>query len=208
MNITLERPARLLVLSNLVTIVIALVQGWSASEVMWIYWAQSIVIGFFNVLRMFRLHEFSTDGVKMNDRPVQPTPSTRRSMATFFAFHYGFFHFIYFFFLAADGALPRGTELISFAVCIAAFVVNHTVSFRENVEEDLKRRPNIGSMMFFPYLRIIPMHLTIILGGIFPRESRWVLLLFLSLKTVADLAMHLVEHGKFTVSTQAAESAE
>jgi hypothetical protein len=196
MNFTLERPARFLLLSNIATITIALFEGWSPAEVMLVYWSQIVVIGFFNVLRMFRLGEFSTDGVGMNNQPVQPTPATKRSMAIFFAFHYGFFHFIYFAFLAADGALPRGVDLIPVAVCVAGFVVNHAVSYRENAEEDLKRRPNIGSMMFFPYVRIIPMHLTIIFGSIFAPGSAWALVLFLSLKTGADLVMHLIEHGK------------
>ena len=196
MSFTLERPARYLLLSNIGTIGIALLEGWSASEVMWVYWFQSLVIGSFNVLRMLQLGEFSTEGVKMNHRPVPPTPATKRSMATFFAFHYGFFHLVYFFFLSAGGRFPAGSDLIGLAVCVVGFVVNHTVSFRENVENDLRRRPNIGSIMFFPYARIVPMHLTIIFGSMLAPDSAWALVLFLSLKTGADLVMHLVEHGR------------
>jgi Family of unknown function (DUF6498) len=199
MTFTLERPARFLLLSNAATIAIALFEGWNAPEVMLVYWFQSVVIGFCNVLRIMRLGEFSTDGVRMNNRPLQPTPAAKRSVAIFFAFHYGFFHFIYFVFLVADGALPRGADLISLAVCVAGFVVNHTVSYRENVEEDLERRPNIGSMMFFPYVRIIPMHLSIIFGSMLAPDSAWGLVLFLSLKTGADLVMHLIEHGKLSL---------
>jgi hypothetical protein len=199
MSITLERSARFLILSNVATIAIALFEGWSAPEVMLVYWSQSVVIGFFNVLRITRLGEFSTGGMRMNNRPLQPTPAAKRSVATFFAFHYGLFHLVYFVFLVADGAVPRGADLISFAVCVAGFVVNHAISYRENAAEDLKRRPNIGSMMFFPYVRIIPMHLTIIFGSMFAPDSAWALVLFLSLKTGADVVMHLIEHGKFSL---------
>lgn len=51
--------------------------------------------------------------------------------------------------------------------------------------------------MFFPYARIIPMHLTIIFGGMFLYlgiGSVFVLVLFLGLKAVADLIMHIIEH--------------
>jgi hypothetical protein len=60
------------------------------------------------------------------------------------------------------------------------------------VDADLRGTPNIGTLMFVPYIRIIPMHLTIILGVML--EDGLGLLLFGSLKTVADVAMHKVEH--------------
>ena len=75
-------------------------------------------------------------------------------------------------------------------------------SINKNLEVFLyfKNKPqkrNIGELMFFPYARIIPMHLTIIFGGIFLFSgiaSTFVLILFLGLKTVADLVMHFIEH--------------
>ena len=53
------------------------------------------------------------------------------------------------------------------------------------------------SLMSRPYARIIPMHLTIILGGFFLMSgivNVFVLVLFLVLKTGADLKMHFSEH--------------
>ena len=67
---------------------------------------------------------------------------------------------------------------------------------KHNLEKDSERVPNIGTVMFFPYLRIIPMHLTIIFGGMFAKESTIVLLIFLGLKTFADVLMHVIEHSK------------
>jgi hypothetical protein len=48
--------------------------------------------------------------------------------------------------------------------------------------------------MFYPYLRIIPMHFTIIFGSMLPQGM---LPLFVLLKTGADAGMHLVEHWLF-----------
>jgi hypothetical protein len=45
--------------------------------------------------------------------------------------------------------------------------------------------------MFYPYARIIPMHLTISFGSL----SGDALPLFLVLKTFADATMHIVEHN-------------
>lgn len=47
--------------------------------------------------------------------------------------------------------------------------------------------------MTLPYYRIIPMHATIILGGAF-FGGTIALLLFVVLKTIADVTMHTVEH--------------
>jgi hypothetical protein len=49
--------------------------------------------------------------------------------------------------------------------------------------------------MFFPYARIIPMHLTILIGVYLEEHSTGTVILFLGLKTFADLTMHLIEHG-------------
>ena len=184
-----------LLLSNLVTIVIAVYQGWAAKEVMLIYWSQSVIIGIFNVRRMLALQNFSTDGVKMNNRSVDPTPGTKRGMAFFFALHYGFFHAVYLVFLLVGNHGETSMNTVAFAACILAFVINHGYSYRANLESDLARNPNIGTIMFFPYARIIPMHLTIIFGGFMSGASTFALVLFLLLKTVADVIMHVVEHS-------------
>jgi hypothetical protein len=47
-----DRPTIALVLSNLATILFAVVQQWDVSVVIWIYRGQSIIIGYFNVRRM------------------------------------------------------------------------------------------------------------------------------------------------------------
>ncbi|NIP29465.1 MAG: hypothetical protein GTN99_09095 [Candidatus Dadabacteria bacterium] len=60
----------------------------------------------------------------------------------------------------------------------------------------MKRTPNIGTMMFFPYARILPMHFTIIFGGSIAKASSKSLVLFLVLKTLADLIMHMIEHAQ------------
>ena len=184
-----------LVLSNLATMALALVEQWNLSVVLWIYWGQSVVIGFFNWRRILSLRQFSTDNFTMNDHPVAPTASTRRQVAFFFLVHYGFFHLVYFVFLGAErGSLSR-TDLAGVLACVALFAVNHRYSFRHHLEQDLARKPNIGTVMMFPYARILPMHLTILFGQLLGIQSARTLLFFLGLKTLADVIMHKIEHA-------------
>lgn len=90
-----------LVLVNVATIMLAIALGWPATTLMWPYWVQSVVIGYFSRKRMLALSRFSTEGLTVNDRPVEPTPATQRYTANFFALHYGFFHAGYLVFLIA-----------------------------------------------------------------------------------------------------------
>ncbi|MEM8884468.1 MAG: DUF6498-containing protein [Planctomycetota bacterium] len=191
--------------SNAITMAFAWFQHWDLRPLMVIYWCQSIIIGGFNFARMIKLRQFSTEGLKSNGQPVPETAKGKWSTAIFFAIHYGFFHVGYLVFLLIEvgGGSPRDRfggpwepstiDLFLIGAGIFSFLVGHGISFRKNVEADLAGRPNLGTMMFLPYARIIPMHLTIIFGFWFGSQ-RGAVMLFMTLKTVADLIMHHVEH--------------
>lgn len=186
--------------ANAVTIAIALLRRWPLPELMWVYWGQSVTIGFFSFLRILSLKQFSTEGVRVNDRPVEPTAKTKFESAAFFACHYGIFHLGYLGFLVAGpvpgwGAGGARFDPLFLGVCLATFFVNHAFSFAHNFQRDRRRRPNIGTVMLFPYARILPMHITIIIGGAVG-GGPVALALFLVLKTGADLIMHAIEHSE------------
>jgi len=94
-----DSSALFLLISNLITIFLAVYERWDLSEIMWIYWGQSVIIGYFNRKRILGLKEFSTSGFHINDQPVKPTKKTQKTTATFFAIHYGLFHLVFCFFV-------------------------------------------------------------------------------------------------------------
>lgn len=201
-----------ILVSNVLVIVFAVIEGWSLGSMMVIYWVQSVVIGIFHVFRMLLLRSFCTEGFTSNGTRVPENAKGKRSTAIFFAFHYGFFHLIYGFFLiagtatGADDAAAATTPAAEpsplagwfdgpfwFVISVLGFVAGHAYSFYQNVRADLERRPNLGVMMFMPYARILPMHLTLILGSL-AGAGFGSMLLFSGLKTGADYLMHIVEH--------------
>jgi hypothetical protein len=97
-------------------------------------------------------------------------------------FHFGIFHLAYVVFIFS-GVISGDTPNLDLGllVCCLAFLVNHGYSYM----------PNVGTMMFTPYLRVIPMHLTVLLGGAFAGTGLFV---FMILKTISDILMHWVEH--------------
>ena len=182
-----------LLFSNIATIFFAIIENWNLSTIMWVYWFQSITIGFFNFIRILQLKEFSTEGFMINGRPAQPTQGTKFFTAFFFLFHFGLFHYAYLRFLLtgiftkAYGNTPNFVEVKYILLTALLFFINHLFSYFYNKPRDTKKQ-NIGLLTFYPYARIIPMHLTMIFGSLFGGA----LPLFLILKILADAIMHVV----------------
>jgi hypothetical protein len=181
--------ALMLLAANLGVIAAAYAGDWSLPTVLASYLAQSVVIGLFQAKKMADLQAFSTAGLTMNGHAVDPTPATRRSVVLFFLAHYGFFHLVYAVFVARFGVI----DWRAVAASCALFFANHLFSYFSSREALSKRVPNIGTMMFTPYIRILPMHI-FILAGAFLGVGSSGMIAFMALKTLADEAMHLVEH--------------
>lgn len=207
--------AKILLAINLLTIAMAWVFNWSLLTLLWGYWLQSVIIGFFTVLKLIRIGIISASqnifGLILGF-----------FMAGFFAFHYGMFHLVYSIFLSAMsvGIFSDQTPMPSLntvdwtAVLIigASFFIHHAYSFirtsffAPNVTVDPESKTgmmigDLGKTMFSPYSRILPMHMTIILGIIIiilfsftGFAEKLVITLFMLLKTGADLSSHNDEH--------------
>lgn len=192
-----DPTSRSLLLSNIVMIVLALAEGWKLKTVMLIYWGQNIIIGFFNVLKILSAGPGAVLGEFKSRLPRGRIPKKAKFfIAGFFAFHYGFFHFGYWQFLQP----LNGVDWNWVGFSLLMFLSHHGYSFHYNYARE-RERWGFEKLMVFPYLRIIPMHMTIVLGGFFiavlhnDLADRLVLLFFLLLKTQTDLRMHQVEHA-------------
>jgi len=114
------------------------------------------------------------------------------------------FHVVYLAFImdAAPFTLPADS---GFLICTGAFAFNHFYSYRYHRDVDRLGTPNIGTLMFTPYLRIVPMHITIVLGAALSGGGG--LVLFGVLKTIADAAMHVIEHRRIGGVSEASRAA-
>src|SRR3989344_335336 len=172
-----------LLAANLITIMLAILEDWSFLTLLWIYWCQSIIIGVFAFYNIFTMRNFHTRNFLFNGKKVNPTKETAHKVALFFAVHYGLFHLVYALFIGASSKL--GGLSISFAAILigaATFFINHLFSYLSNREQDSKKQVSLGSAMFSPYKRIIPMHLILFIGG--------GAISFLFLKTIVDIFTH------------------
>jgi len=183
-----------LVAANCVPIVGVLLFGWDLFSVLYVYWAESAVIGVFNILKMIRCNWMAS-----------------LLYAPFFAIHYGGFMVGHLMFLITffhkellDQSI-RETVLSAlsttkFLAPMASLTLSHSVSFFQNyIGKKEYQHTDVSQLMFSPYKRIVVMHLTILFGGIFvfaTSSLRIVPLILLIIgKTVLDLRAHRLHHG-------------
>jgi hypothetical protein len=215
-KVDFTRPSTwMLIFSNVIVIFFAIVDNLSALEVLWIYWIQSVIIGVFNFVKIISLKEFSTKNFRSGGKELQATKATKISTGIFFLFHYGFFHFVYAMFIGGFSEIGKTSTSGSMhnylwftsLVFFVSYLIEYIQSFRNPPEEI----PNLGAVMFAPYLRIIPMHITIVLGGFIGMIGSLlnvginfsIIILFVGIKTFVDLLTHAVDFN--SLSTQLAK---
>lgn len=157
------------------------------TTIVWIYWCQSVLLGVFNFFDMLSLKNPSVDNMSYNGRPMT-TGQAKGCLPIFFIIHYGIFHIAYMVFLYGEFGFS-GLDIDMLKVALTALFVNQIMLFIQSKTVYAKIPRNIGIMFAVPYIRIVPMHLTVLLPAFLGWEP---MLTFLGLKTVLDIASHLI----------------
>lgn len=182
-----------LVLANLIPLAGVLWMDWRVFDVMILYWAENVVIGAVNVLRMMScgsvlgLSRMARDEANRHLDQRQQTDLSRMAAAAkyffipFFIIHYGGFCFGHY--SAVVGLFGKGlgnsdADAVGFGVPLAevwhsplwigvfAIVVSHLLSYYFNfIKGGEYQRTDLIQLMKRPYGRIIALHISVIAGG-------------------------------------------
>lgn len=198
-KILYDRSLWLLIFSNALTIVIAQYQHWNILTMLWVYFFQGVIIGFFNFVHFFSIKEVKFFNVIVNVNNHFSSLLAKIVLGMTFASHYSTFHFVYMVVLLDnDGPIARITESsdpvqwkIVFISAII-FLLNHSFSYFYNLQNDEEKVASIVKRMVFPYLRTLPMY-GVVAAGAFIGSG--FMPIFLVLKVVIDCFMHVVEHN-------------
>jgi hypothetical protein len=184
-----------LLLANLVPLAGAAFWGWSAYELLLLFWAENVVIGLFQILRM--------GSVALLRRRLG-----QAALIPFFALHYGLFAFAHGMLVTGSFA-PPGEDGLAQAIALLlspsgqllallALTVSHGFSFMVHfIGAGEWREAELPVLMKQPYARVVVLHLVILGGGAAAMalgEPLVALLLLVVLKIVVDVAAHRREH--------------
>jgi hypothetical protein len=225
-----QRPsAYVLILANLIPVAGVLLFDWNVLSILMLYWAESVVIGIINVLRMICcqsdniLQMLPLPGGQAVPKEVsaalnQAMPKLSWTgikffLVPFFMVHYGGFCFGHLsLLLAFSSGGPRPISAASsmldlwqpsFWIAVAAIFCSHLYSFFTNyIGNDEYKRASLVVLMFRPYGRIIAMQLAIIFGAAFVMffgSPLPMLLILIAVKIVIDLRLHGKERMKFSL---------
>ena len=191
-------PATLaLVLANLVPVAGAAFLGWRLSDVMVLYWAESAVVGFWNLAKMLVIGRW-----------------LGLFAGLFFLGHFGGFMAVHFLFIytifiegvAAGGSVGSGDlaqvgqMFLRLWPALLALFASHGLSFWLNFMGRREYRgKTVNRQMSEPYRRIVFMHLVLIFGGglaMVLGDTTPVLLIVIALKVVFDVRAHRKEHAR------------
>jgi hypothetical protein len=200
-----QRPSVIaLLLANLVPVFGVFFLGWEVFPLMFLFWAENLVIGAMNVLKMLMAQPGS--GV---------TWAGKLFLVPFFCVHYGMFTLVHGLFVLTlfgrEGDRPRGGPSVDLFVsamreyhlgwAVAGLVISHGVSLVSNyINGGEYRRAEVGQLMSQPYGRIFVLHIALLAGGFLMAALNSPvagLLVLIALKIVFDLAAHLAERKKF-----------
>ena len=172
-----------LLIANIITMTWALKEGWSLDLMIWVYFSQNVILGIFWPAKVFGASVDSSYTNKI------------KSIAVFIP-HYFMLHFLY----AVSLYNYFGKELsVNFKpIIILAGIFFLSETFSCFVENGINRQISLAKTQLFPYARVIPMHFVMLIGLFLQTEdenARFGITVFLFLKALADIAMHMVERS-------------
>jgi Family of unknown function (DUF6498) len=216
-----------LVAANLIPLVGVFAFGWDVASLLFVFWLESGVVGFFNVLRMAKAQgpianlapekqpqmrgvgESEGRGSSQRtasffglsgDNSRQLASASNVVLIPFFLLHFGLFMGVHLAFLLVAFGPPRIPPL-NLVLTTAALFASHGLSYVTYYllrGEYLRTWP--ANEMQRPYGRIVVMHLTIILGALLVMEvgaPAAALAVMVAVKIVIDLVAHNRAHARY-----------
>lgn len=197
----LQKSAIILILANSITIYGALFLDWEVFPLLMLFWAENVIIGCYNVLRILTSNPQSTTNL-----------GAKLFLAPFFTVHYGIFCFAHGIFLVVlfgkgDAVQASGINVSllwrtltenGLFIGVLALLGSHGYSFIFNyLRKGEYQKINAYELMFRPYGRLILLHILIIGGGFLVMtlglDLAGIIVLVL-LKISVDVRAHIKEH--------------
>lgn len=196
-----------LLVSNLVPVIGVFYFDWEISTLLTVYWTESGVVGFYNILKMLKTKPEMGSIKKLpdslNNILLKLKKGSKVFSILFFIMHFGFFMLVHWMMLTNFFSEMTGFTGFNFngtSITLLGLFISHGVSFYNNYIDGEEYKDKILSeVMKAPYSRIVVMHIVIIFSGLLAKYlgsyGLATLLLMISLKIIFDVYGYFREHG-------------
>ena len=191
-----------LILVNIITLTLAIIQKWNVGTIFYIYLWQTIFLWFFVLLKLLFKRNISFIGSVDNTGQLIPIKSESLAkfqvvigQLTWILFFGAYFLFIYILF---------NPPIFNFwiNITIIFFFINHLISFIYYLKKDEEKEELAKDLIKITGYRIIVIHMTIWLTGLFLHSSSntkfsfnlMALIVLFIFKTPVDIYFHNKEH--------------
>lgn len=200
--------AFILLLTNLAPLYGVLELGWSVAFLMFLYWSETAIIGFFTILKILGVeHKANYFLINPNVPTVKVRIKSKLGIIAFFIVHYGGFmfgHFIFLFVLFVFNGPPFVGDFFAawyqLKLNFLLLFVGHSISFFGNyVRKKEYLHATVTFLVWAAYKRVIFMHFVIVGCGflamhLFTNTPLIFMSFIVGLKTVIDLHFHFKIH--------------
>ena len=157
----------ILIILNILSLVIAIVENENFGYVVLIAWGQSIIVGIFATKRISKVKEFAIEPASEDRKEFNPNHSKNR-LAVIFFLSYSLFHIVYlafilFFYITKSVELP---SILSFFCLIVLFFFHHLYVYNKRNKRELNdiELPRLSKLTQEPFIRMVPVHLIMLFG--------------------------------------------
>jgi len=188
-------PLALQLGANLLSLGIALALGWPAGLILLLYWAENVVVAFWQVPRILVAGRNRKGGLvgglllHLAEQGSRPSPLAARAVlealasrlprfsnlfvAAFFLVHYGLFTyvhgvFVFRLFLHQEMTLQTLAANLGsggMALAVLGLMISHGAAFFEDLHSGRLAAADPGKVMGEPYRRIVVLHLVVVGSG-------------------------------------------
>ena len=172
-----------LLVADIAVLIWAILEKLPLSRMAWVYFFQSLMIGIFWSIRVL-------------ESPVNCSNETKVKNVSCFLPHYFLMHLIFIPSMYNAFGKEFLANLKSILVMSGFFLISEIITYFKESKQHCTRPLNLATIQLFPYARVIPMNLAIFIGLIVEfggTISQFTVAVFLIVKTLADIAMDLVE---------------
>jgi hypothetical protein len=187
----MKLPLAALIAFNLLSLAIALYMGWEPALILFLYWAENVVVALWQVPRFFVTSSATPEkGYQLPNRIF---------VCAFFLVHYGIFTFVhgmlvFSLFLNREMTRDAVLNLISgtpgLKLALLGLLVSHGIQFFSDLSRGSATAMPLSKVMGQPYKRIVVLHLVVLLSGgllLFLPYPMASLILLAIIKTVVDV---------------------